>query len=817
MSKQTRVGCSWDMIVSGNKIKNHTSNRFYRHVNTLVMAFLLIFSQSGICGTYGGGAGTAADPFVIATAEHMQDVGSNEDDWDKHFIMTADINLEDYTGEPLNTIRTFTGVFDGGGYAIINMTLEVTGGFESQPGLFGNLGWQGHGEVKNLGLVNVDVAAVGGFDGLGSLAGMNNGRITNCYVTGSVSSHSGGVIGGLVGISYGDVTNCYATCNISIGMGGSIGGLVGWNRGVLANSYAAGNCEGTFQGSVGGLVSTNSGAIENCFSAGNVIGNVFVGGLAGRNENGSMTNCYTICKVLGTSNVGGISGLHESGTYYSCFWNSEVNPSLGGVGNISGPAGVLGKTTLGMQRLGTFTGYGWDFVGESVNGTDDFWKMPGCGYPLLSWQRSMVVPDVSGLTEEEALSEISSTGAFAVTQTGHSESVEEGYVISQEPAAGCEATIVTIIVSDGYPYEAGNGTEAEPYQIWTAEQLNVIGTYPGDFDKHFVLMKDIDLSGYTGTSFNIIGPNPNGFTGVFDGRGHTVSNFSYAASPHHYCGLFGSVGTGGKIMNLGVTDVVIDAGEGQRTGGLAGSNSGSITNCYATGSVTGGTYVGGLVGLLIHGSIKNCYAKCSVSGVHQVGGLAGDLFDGTVTNSYAEGSASGDNSVGGITGLATQESTISNCFAAVAVSAIENEEVGGFLGAYYLSGNFFNNFWDSDLNAGLTGVGNKADPTGVTSKTTAEMRVQSTFTDRWWDFAGEEVNGSDDVWRMCVDGVSYPRLAWEFYRCGDFICPDGVAYEDLGYFLERWLSVENNADLNYDGYVNMFDFAIFAQHWMKGI
>lgn len=63
-------------------------------------------------------------------------------------------------------------------------------------------------------------------------------------------------------------------------------------------------------------------------------------------------------------------------------------------------------------------------------------------------------------------------------------------------------------------YGGGTGEPNDPYLIYTAEQMNTIGADLDDWDKHFKLMADIDLSGYTGTDFNIIGiGNRNAFTG----------------------------------------------------------------------------------------------------------------------------------------------------------------------------------------------------------------------------------------------------------------------------------------------------------------
>ena len=85
----------------------------------------------------------------------------------------------------------------------------------------------------------------------------------------------------------------------------------------------------------------------------------------------------------------------------------------------------------------------------------------------------------------------------------------------------------------------GNGTEAEPFIIDSAEKMNDIGANSGDWGGHFKLTADIDLGGYTGPTYNIIGNSGTPFSGVFDGNDHTISNFNYAHSgTNDYIGLF---------------------------------------------------------------------------------------------------------------------------------------------------------------------------------------------------------------------------------------------------------------------------------------
>jgi len=139
---------------------------------------------------------------------------------------------------------------------------------------------------------------------------------------------------------------------------------------------------------------------------------------------------------------------------------------------------------------------------------------------------------------------------------------------------------------------------------------------------------------------------------------------------------------------------------------------------------------------------------------------------------------------------------------------------GGLVGKNW--GPIISSFWDVNT-CGWT------KSAGGTPKTTAEMKTKSTFTSARWDFVDEAANGTNDFWRMCVDGVQYPLLSWQFIP--DFTCPDCVDILDLGFFVDRWLEGECNqannfcsrADINYDAQVDFEDFAIFASYWLECI
>ena len=229
-------------------------------------------------------------------------------------------------------------------------------------------------------------------------------------------------------------------------------------------------------------------------------------------------------------------------------------------------------------------------------------------------------------------------------------------------------------------YGGGTGQPEDPYLIYTAEQMNAIGANRKDWDKHFKLMADIDLSLYAGRDFNIIGTgNKNAFKGVFDGNNKKISNFIYASTNGGYKGLFGYVkDSDAEIKNLGLIEPNIDIGAGSGVGSLVGwVDAGIITNCYAEGgSVSGKKWVGGLVGYNKGGEIKGCYATCVVSGNEEIGGLVGYLR-GTIDNCYAKGGVSGDKRIGGLVGR-NRSGSITNSMATGSVSS--DDSVGGLVG-----------------------------------------------------------------------------------------------------------------------------------------
>lgn len=385
---------------------------------------------------YAGGTGEPDTPYLIDTAEQMNAIGAEPNDWDGHFRLMADIDLGGYGRTAFNIIapvrrggRYFTGLFDGGGHTISNFTYSPAD--VNSVALFGNV----RGRIENVGLIdpNINVGsrdgvaplvdwlngggnvsgcyvrggAVRGNEWVGGLVAYNMGTITDCFSTAAVDgqieagglagynngviagcSSTGGItgkrsVGGLLGLNDGTVTGCSSTRDVT---GNSrVGGLVGdCGFGIITNCSSTGRATGVSD--VAGLVGRSYGLISNCYSTGEVFGDLFVGGLVGFHF-GEVFNCYSAGSVTGRLGVGGLVGFGLPEDVIGSFWDVETSGQATSTGGI-------GKTTAEMYTAGTFLEAGWDFVGETSNGMDDIWKIAeGTDYPRISSEQVLLADD----------------------------------------------------------------------------------------------------------------------------------------------------------------------------------------------------------------------------------------------------------------------------------------------------------------------------------------------------------------------------------------------------------------------------------------
>jgi hypothetical protein len=282
-------------------------------------------------------------------------------------------------------------------------------------------------------------------------------------------------------------------------------------------------------------------------------------------------------------------------------------------------------------------------------------------------------------------------------------------------------------------------------------------------------------------------------------------------------GLVG--GTGGSIISNCHSTGAITGGDGSSGfGGLVGDNCSNINNCFSTGIVAGGDYsygLGGLVGINSVGSISNCYSTGDITGGYEstaLGGLVGDNY-GAISNCFSTGTVTGEDYsyyLGGLVGE-TYHGIISNCYSTGTVTSGDGSyDLGGLLGYDFLGYVVVINCYFLDTAGPNNGYG--------TLLTDEQMKQQNSFIG--WDFVWEIANGPNDIWAIC-EGVSYPKLAWQFI-VGDSDNDKDVDFVDFALMGLKWMQTDSTLycggmDLTGDGLVDIADLGVFCNYWIEGL
>lgn len=320
---------------------------------------------------------------------------------------------------------------------------------------------------------------------------------------------------------------------------------------------------------------------------------------------------------------------------------------------------------------------------------------------------------------------------FKVTATPNYVNAERSGIIEFENAEGSTSVSVKQKKSDSPKFEAGNGTETDPYIIATAAQLDEVRNFPSAC---FELSKDIDLSSYLNS--NSSGWTPiKDFTGKFDGKKHTIKGLWISLSWIDNVGLFANIQVSSDNKRASVSNLFVNISKkgitgGNRVGGICGNSYyGNIENCMVTGDISGYQYVGGIVGYSSGYSsiISQCASSGNVIAIDDyVGGILG-YYDSvcSIENCYSIANVKAKDafSVYGIGGSAE------NCYFAGTISGYNTFAIGKYNTNSYYDSEKTNISWEEG------------------ALTTKQMKQQASF--QGWDF--------DKIWTI-QEGVDYPKL-----------------------------------------------------------
>ena len=632
---------------------------------------------------------------------------------------------------------------------------------------------------RNFGTISACYATVNvtaSKNDVGGLVGSNFGTISACYATGNASGS--GFVGGLLGYNFGTISACYATGDAT-GTGSDVGGLVGINElGTISACYATGNATGNGT-NVGGLMGSNSGTVTNSYFDSSVSNRPAADSYSKTTAQLQTSAAYgTAMDIYANWNIDVDDGLavgvddatmagDDTADYPWDFGADSEYPVLSVDFNVDGTPSAA---EFGMQRhtasLGVFiftpergvvgatvTIRGRLFSTTATDNIVTFLGAEGDADNAAATVSTSPAPTAASLTV--TVPPAAKTGPISVMVGAAADTSSQDFtvVIGEDKDANDNGLIEVSSLEqldairydldgDGIP----SGTDLEQAAYRTAFGLSGAGTSASCTGgcEGYELMNNLDfedangngtsddksiwagasvagVSGAVAEGWVPIGDNSNTYTATFDGRDHTISNLYINRSSTNYVGLFGALGTGGNVRNLGIEGGSLSGNN--RVGGLVGVNNGgtisdchatvnvtaskngvgglvgmneggTITNSHATGTVTGsGLSAGGLVGWNNGGAISACYAMGNVTGTgNTVGGLVGANEGGEIRASYATGTVTGTaNNVGGLVGW--NQGTISVCYATGDATGT-GDYVGGLVGnnaatisACYATGN----------------------------------------------------------------------------------------------------------------------------------
>ena len=488
---------------------------------------------------------------------------------------TKDESWRDW--EPIgNDSSEYSGTFDGKGHTISGLYF-FSDSYEAN--IVGVVGYLKTGTIQNIGLENSYFYSSNG-SYIAGICGYNEGgTIDNCYNAGNINGQQG--VGGICGRNNG----VFKFASFS------------FIAGVIKNCYNTGNISGSHS-KIGGVCGLNNFTLENCYNTGNVTGGTsasFVGGIVGnnyidnRNSGYTFRNCYNTGTVTGKSSFGAVYGSDTYKDAQNCYYLSETEvPESDGISGKTADQFASGEVTYLLN--GSKPGDANIFRQNLDNGE------PTDATPVLDsahdvvYEGKLCTSGTGYTNDEDSTSEI-----HAWDEDGFCKNDDTHY----QPAVKNAENV----------YEISNAGQL----YWFASEVNG-GNYVNAILTKDIVVNKGDVAGCEGTKtkgwreWTPISYYFDQKMGDFDGKGHTISGL-YCNDKNNDAGLFARAGHI-RISNVGVINSYIKGKE--NAGGITAKNDsyGSIRNCYSICTVSGyddNAKVGGICGSSSY-EIENCYS-----------------------------------------------------------------------------------------------------------------------------------------------------------------------------------------------------------------
>lgn len=571
----------------------------------------------------------------------------------------------------------------------ISISQSNTDGRVYSNGDAGTGGLIGYIDGDDVGTLNIDtvyssstISSIS--DNVGGLIGAIDSQmeLSNAYATGQVEGTN--VVGGLIGVSRGEISNVYSTGEIVSNGGNNIGGLIGYSfDGTLSNSFSVSLILGITYETSGGLV----GSIEESSSL-DLSNNYYASDLT------FMSHCVNNTDVAGCTTQDGSDYYYDSTNEPLHSWDFEA-VWIAHASNYPTFQAYETGHSLSIHNCAQLQAIDEDLTADyvlanDIDCSDTFSWNDGHGFSPIGKQPDDIFTGtfdgqnhtISGLYE--SASDPGGYGLFSYIEGGSVSNVtlQDFYIEGASYRTG--ALAASIRADDGEDTSVHDVTVDNVYISAEHSTGGLIG----------------EATSYDNGENNL---------SIYN---NSVSGQVYSPyDPENFGGMIGDLSVGNSILNFhdnsSTADVITD--DGDNVGGLVGSfgiypgNDVSIYNLSATGDVSGNTQVGGLLGyvngnyegyLYSRFTLKNASATGLVTGREETGGLIGQMrmSDGmhaVLRNVHATGDVSnidddsGDEGIGGLIGSTDGEDyaiNIAQSYATGDVLALDNYDVGGFIG-----------------------------------------------------------------------------------------------------------------------------------------
>lgn len=480
-----------------------------------------------------------------------------------------------------------------------------------------------------------------------------------------------------------------------------VGTLVGAAYGAGVRNVVSYNGDVRGAEGVGGLVgSAKICQMEKVAATGKVSGHEYVGGVVG-SLYGEIEKAYSVNVVKGIEYVGGVVG-YNGGSIKEVYSASYV------------------KGHYAVKEIG-YSSYGNQVPDSYFDST------------LFVTSRD------NGRTTEQMLKQSN----YVDWDFENTWAIDEGK--SYPYFKGLEPMLPGTLEDDGTLFALlGSGTENDPYQIETYDDLELIGKAEYTTDLHYMLVDSINASWYSSmedcnadsTICKGFEPIAN-FSGTFLGNGFKIKGLVINRADEDTVGLFKSLTATAKVSNLRLDSVVVNGKK--YVGGLAGVDLGADLDSISVDAyINAQDFVGAVAGEKIGGSLEIAESEGEITAKSYAGGLFGNLKNAALENTFSMAFVTGDSVLGGLVGN-SDGAMVANSTAIGKITG--NGKVGGLAGSASKS-TWTSAYCDSLLwHQNFTAIGDM--------RNSVEMVYKATYVN--WDF--------DKVWKIS-EGMTYPRLMW---------------------------------------------------------